>query len=50
VREQTGSLKDLEVSRGRLPGVLENRRYFPGCHRAAVEVNREQYAPPCSMR
>ena len=42
VRDQTSSLKDLETSRCRLPGMLEDRRYLPGCHGATVEEDREQ--------
>lgn len=49
MRDQTSGLKDLEMSRRRLPGMLEDRRYFSGGHGATVEVDREQHAPPCSM-
>jgi hypothetical protein len=41
MRNQTSGLKDLKMSRCRLPRMLEDRRYFSGCHGATVEVNRE---------
>src|SRR5215813_6524135 len=50
VRKQASSLKDLKVSRCRLPGVLKYCRDLPGCHLAAVEIYRQQYAPPGSVR
>jgi hypothetical protein len=50
VREQTRSFKDLEVSSCGLPGVLKDCRYFPSCHRAAVEVDREQHSPSGGVR
>ena len=50
VRDKTSSLKDLEMSRRRLPGMLEDRCYVAGCHGATVEEDREQHTAPCSMR
>lgn len=50
VREQSSGFKDLEVSGCGLPRVLKDRRYFPSCHRAAVEVDGEQHAPPGGVR
>lgn len=50
VREQARGLKDLEVSRGGLPGVLEHCRDVAGGHRAPVKVNRQQHAPPRCVR
>src|SRR5215467_9730408 len=40
VRKQASSLKDLKVSRCRLPSVLKYCRDLPCCHLAAVEIYR----------
>jgi hypothetical protein len=50
VSQEARRLKDLEVPRCRLPGVLEDCRDFPGRHGAAVKVNRQQHSPPGSVR
>jgi hypothetical protein len=49
MHDQASGLKDLEMSRCRLPRVLEDCRYFSGRHGAAVEIDGEQHTPPCSM-
>ena len=48
--EQGRRLEDLEAPRGGLPGVFEGGRDFAGRHGAAVEINREQHAPPGWVR
>ncbi len=50
VSEQARRLQDLEVPRGGLPGVLEHCRDVTGRHGSPVKVNRQQHAPPRSMR
>ena len=48
--EQARGFENLEVPRCRLPSVLEHRRDVTGRHRAPIKVNRQQHAPPGSMR
>src|SRR5262245_28170926 len=46
MREQAGRLQNLQVPRGRLPGMLEHARDLARRHLAAVEVQCDQDAAP----
>src|SRR5215472_19361539 len=50
VSQEAGRFQDLKMPGCGWPGALEGSGYFPGCHRAAVEVDRNQHATPGCAR
>jgi hypothetical protein len=50
VHEQTGVLKNAQMSSGRLPGVFKDARDFACGHRAFVEIHGQQHSAAGGMR